>query len=93
MIQTLDFLFEVWRNDELKKELLDNIDDIKKEKIIIGRHILTFLKEEKKVIVTHADSDHPQIIPAKLPTEKLKSMINNETDAWDLSDVIYLYDF
>ena len=93
MIQTFDFLFKVWRDEKLKKELLENMLHIKKEKVIIGEHILTFLKEERKVIITHMNPERPQIIPAKFSLDKLKSLINKEDDAWDLTDVIFLHDF
>ena len=93
MIQTFDFLFKVWRDEKLKKELLDNIADVKQERVTIGEHILTFLKDERKVIVTHMNPEHPKIIPAKFSLDKLKLMINKEEDAWDMTDVTFLHDF
>ena len=93
MIQTFDFLFKVWRDEELKKELLENIDYIEKESVTIGEHILTFLKEERKVIVTHMNPEHPKIIPAKFSLDKLKLLINKEEDAWDMSDVTFSHNF
>ena len=83
MVQTFYFLFKVWRDTKLKNELLQNLNDVQKEKIIIDNCVLTFLAEEEKVTVT-ANAFSPKIIPAKISFETLRAMISEEDKIWDV---------
>lgn len=91
MMQTLDFLAYVWRSNDIREELLDNLQSEKKEFIDIGLHHLKFNFEHHTINITCNDTNYifmSKMVPLKMPFETLINLINkdfdNQNNKWDI---------
>lgn len=68
MIQTFDFIMQVYRNPKLAERLLNNLKNTTENEINIGVHRLTFDKKNQYVKIECNDLDYIflcKVIPAK----------------------------
>jgi hypothetical protein len=91
MMQTLDFLADVWKSNDIREELLDNLQSEKKEFIDIGVNHLKFDFENHTINITCNTIDYifiSKMVPLKMTFETLINLINkdfdNENNKWDV---------
>lgn len=91
MMQTLDFLPTVWKSNNIREELLNNLQCDKKEFIDIGVHRLKFNFKDNTIYITCNDTDYiflSKMVPLKMTFETLINLINkdfdNENNKWDV---------
>jgi hypothetical protein len=91
MMQTLDFLTDVWKSNDIREELLDNLQSEKKEFIDIGVHCLKFNFEHNTINIDCNDTDYifkSKMVPLKMTFETLINLINkdfdNQNNKWDV---------
>lgn len=81
MMQTFDFLFQVWKSEELKNRLLTNLDMQKEHEIVIGNHTLLFDFANRTARISCSRPDYPfscKIIPAEISFDSLGNMIRRD---------------
>lgn len=90
MMHTLDFLADIWKSNDIREELLDNLQSQKKEFIDIGVHRLKFDFEHHTINIICNATDYifmPKMVPLKMTFETLINLINkdfdNENNKWD----------
>lgn len=84
MTHTFDFVNEVRKCDELKKELLDNIKNHKQESMIIEHHKIEFDFINQAARIYCNDSDYSfacKIIPAEIAFTQLEKLIKDGFDS------------
>lgn len=83
MMQTLDFLADVWKSNDIREELLDNLQSEKKEFIDIGVHRLKFDFQSHTINITCNTTDYifiSKMVPLKMSFETLINLINKDFD-------------
>lgn len=74
MMQTLDFLIAVWKSNDIREELLNNLQHEKKEFIDIGVHRLKFDFKHYTIYITCNATDYifmSKMVPLKMTFETL----------------------
>lgn len=91
MMKTLDFLIDVWKSNDIREGLLDNLQREKKEFIDIGIHHLKFNFKYQTINITCNATDYifiRKMVPLKMTFETLINLINkdfdNENNKWDV---------
>ena len=90
LVQTFHFLFSVWENKELKKEIFDALECDDKKQIIIRKHILTFEPQQRMVFIEY-DGENPKFLDAKISFDTLVNLINKNFDDLTEESITYLY--
>ena len=90
LVQTFYFLFLVWENEELKKEIFDALECDDKKQIIIRKHILTF-KPQQRIVLIEYDGENPKFLDAKISFDALINLINKNFDDLTEESITYLY--
>lgn len=86
MCSTFTFIFSVRRDPELKEHLLKALLSEDKQTIHIGRFILMFFPDTKKVEI-HSEISDPKFMDAEMKYECFKNFI---LDEWD-KDIYYKF--
>ncbi|MBQ2941078.1 MAG: hypothetical protein IJD97_02465 [Clostridia bacterium] len=90
MVQTFHFLFSVWENKELKKEIFDALECDDKKRIIIRKYILTFEPQQRIVLIEY-DGENPKFLDAKISFDALINLLNKNFDDLTEGSITYLY--
>lgn len=83
MIQTLDFIGQVWKNENLRDRLLENLADQKETNVVIGVHSLVFDFERRTVTITCGDPDYffkSKMVPIEMTFHSLELFIHHQLE-------------
>lgn len=69
MIQTLDFIRQVWMSETLQERLLENMESRKEDKIVIGIRCLEFDFERRMVTISCCDPEY--LFKFKMPSVEM----------------------